>query len=125
MIVTSSACDHSSRNDSGWPWLCLVIAAWQRSTNALSSRIEVDSCTGIVTPPSVTSEGEADDARPNADDTVRWNGVVLLARDDQQRPALWVLGVDLRLGPGVQVRGRGLEERHAGAGQVRASLHLT
>src|SRR6516164_6119157 len=64
MIVTSSACDHSSRNGSGWPWLCLVIAAWQRSTNALSSRIEADCCTGIVMSPSVTSEGVADDADP-------------------------------------------------------------
>src|SRR5215469_6350571 len=70
MIVTSSACDHSSRNGSGWPWLCLVIAAWQRSTNALSSRIEGDSCTGIV-PPSVSSEGEADDADPDGTGSAR------------------------------------------------------
>src|SRR5215467_9991168 len=64
MIVTSSACDHSSRNGSGWPWLCLVIAAWQRSTNALSSRIEGDSCAGTVMSPSVTGEGVTDDADP-------------------------------------------------------------
>src|ERR1700761_3496856 len=29
------------------------------------------------------------------------HGVVLLAVDDQQRPSLRILGVDLRLGPGI------------------------
>src|SRR5882672_11387676 len=39
-----------------------------------------------------------------------WDRVVLLAGDDQQRPALRVLGVDLRLGPWIEVGGRGLKE---------------
>ena len=39
------------------------------------------------------------------------HGVVLLPGDDQQRATLRVLGVDLRLGPRVEVRGRGLEQR--------------
>src|SRR5215469_2880055 len=78
MIVTSSACDHSSRNGSGWHWLCLVIAAWQRSTNALSSRIEGDSCAGIAVSPSVTG-GEADDADPEYPLT--------RSADDEDRPA--------------------------------------
>jgi hypothetical protein len=42
----------------------LVIAAWQQSTNAFSSRIAGDSGTGIVMSPSVTGEGEAGDADP-------------------------------------------------------------
>src|SRR6266511_3994305 len=40
-----------------------------------------------------------------------WDGVVLLAGDHQQRATLWVPGVDLRLGPGVEVGRRGLEQR--------------
>ena len=42
--------------------------------------------------------------------------VVLLAGDDQQRPAVGVLAVDLRLGPRVEVGGGGLEERRPGGG---------
>lgn len=42
-----------------------------------------------------------------------WDRVVLLAGDDQQRPAFWVLGVDFRLGPRVEIGGRGLKERCA------------
>ena len=42
------------------------------------------------------------------------HGVVLLAGDDQQRPAIGILGVHLGLGPRIEVgRGR-LEERRAG-----------
>src|SRR5664279_316986 len=37
--------------------------------------------------------------------------VVVLAGDDQQRPALGVLAVDLRFGPWVEVGGRRLEQR--------------
>jgi hypothetical protein len=44
------------------------------------------------------------------------DGVVPLAGDEQQRPAVGVLGVDLGLGPGIQVSRRGLEQRLAGAG---------
>src|SRR5438105_15915983 len=40
--------------------------------------------------------------------------VVLLAVDDQQRPALGVLGVDLGLGPRIEVRARRLKQRLAG-----------
>ncbi len=40
--------------------------------------------------------------------------VVLGARDDQQRPPVRVLALDLRLGPRVQVRGGGLEDRLTG-----------
>src|SRR5256886_16451914 len=42
------------------------------------------------------------------------DGVVLLAVDDQERPARGVLRVDLRLGPGIQIGGGRLEERRAG-----------
>src|SRR5713101_2262744 len=42
------------------------------------------------------------------------NLVVLGAVDEQEWSAVGVLGVDLRLGPWVDVRGRRLEERHAG-----------
>ena len=44
------------------------------------------------------------------------HGVVLLAGDEQQRPPLGVLGVGLHLGPRVQVRHRGLEQRLARRG---------
>ena len=43
----------------------------------------------------------------------RWHRVVLFARDDEQGSAIRVLGVDLRLGPRVEVAGRGLEQRLA------------
>src|SRR6478672_12351138 len=43
-----------------------------------------------------------------------WHRVVLLAGDDEQRAAVWVLGVDLHFGPRVEVRGRRLEERCTG-----------
>src|SRR5439155_25773463 len=43
----------------------------------------------------------------------RWDRVILLARDDQERPAVGILGVDLGFGPGVEVRRRRLEERDA------------
>lgn len=46
-------------------------------------------------------------------DGIRYR-VVLLSRDDQERPPLGVVVVHLRLGPGVQVGGGGLEERRAG-----------
>src|SRR6476646_8528662 len=42
--------------------------------------------------------------------------VVALAGDDQQRPAVGVLSVDLHLGPRVEVGGGRLEDRRAGAG---------
>src|SRR5260370_4341195 len=51
----------------------------------------------------------------------RWNRVVLLAGDDQERPAVGVFGVDFRLGPGVEVFGCRLEERRAG-GRHREGL---
>ena len=41
------------------------------------------------------------------------NRVVLLARDDQQRPALRALDVDIRLRPWVEVGGRGLKDGRA------------
>src|SRR5437773_10103325 len=44
--------------------------------------------------------------------------VVLLAVDDQERPARGVLRVDLRLGPGIQIGGGRLEERRAGRRHV-------
>src|SRR3954451_15731796 len=52
------------------------------------------------------------------------NGVVLLAGDDQQRAAIGILGVDLGFGPGIQIRGRGLEERlsRGGNGEVLVEL---
>jgi hypothetical protein len=34
-----------------------------------------------------------------------WHGVVLLLGDDQQRATIWIVGVDLRLGPRVEVSG--------------------
>src|SRR5437762_150157 len=46
------------------------------------------------------------------------DGVVLLAVDDQERPARGVLRVDLRLGPGIQIGGGRLEERRAGRRHV-------
>ncbi len=42
--------------------------------------------------------------------------VVLLARDDEQRPAIRVRRVDARRRPGVEVRGGGLEQRRARGG---------
>ena len=42
------------------------------------------------------------------------HGVVLGARDDEQRAAVGVLGLDLHLGPRVEVGARGLEEREPG-----------
>src|SRR5438270_3988856 len=52
------------------------------------------------------------------------NGVVFLAGNDQQRSSFRVLGVDLCLGPWVEVRGSCLEQRHTGSrsGQVRVQL---
>src|SRR5260370_968232 len=44
------------------------------------------------------------------------HGVVVLAGDDQQRPTLGVLRVDLGFRPRVEVGGGRLEERHTGAG---------
>src|ERR1700681_3221154 len=42
-----------------------------------------------------------------------WNRVILFAGDDQQWAAVGVLGVDLRFGPGVEVGGCCLKQRHA------------
>lgn len=39
--------------------------------------------------------------------------VVLLARGDQQGAPVWIAGVDLGLGPRVEVGGAGLEDRRA------------
>src|SRR5436190_13043736 len=44
------------------------------------------------------------------------DGVILLAGDDQKWSALWILGVDLGLTPGVEVRRCCLEERLPGTG---------
>src|SRR3989442_11311436 len=43
-----------------------------------------------------------------------WDGVVLLAGDDQQRSTVGVLGGHLCFGPGIQVGGGRLEEWHTG-----------
>src|SRR6266566_7499171 len=42
------------------------------------------------------------------------HGVVFLAGDNQHRPAIWIVRVDLCFGPWIQVCGRGLEERYSG-----------
>ena len=52
------------------------------------------------------------------------HGVILLAVDDQQRPAIGVLRLDLDFGPRVQVRGRRLEERHARSGHGEGVVEL-
>src|SRR6266702_8830101 len=44
------------------------------------------------------------------------DGVVVLAGDDQQRPTLGILRVDLGFRPRVEIGGGRLEERHTGAG---------
>src|ERR1700761_2778324 len=52
------------------------------------------------------------------------NRVILLAGDQQQRSAVRVLRVDLRLGPRVEVGRRGLEERQAGRGNGEFLVQL-
>src|SRR5215217_7922283 len=47
-------------------------------------------------------------------DDRRRDGVIQLAGEEQQRPPVGVLGVDLVLGPGIQVGRRGLPQRLAG-----------
>src|SRR2546428_14189592 len=42
-----------------------------------------------------------------------WRRGVLLAGDDEHRPAIGVLGIHLRLGPGVDVGGGRLKEWHS------------
>src|SRR5438132_12691038 len=44
------------------------------------------------------------------------HGVVVLARDDQQRSTLGILRVDPGFRPRVEIGGGRLEERHTGAG---------
>src|SRR5258707_13929977 len=43
------------------------------------------------------------------------HGVVVLARDDQQRSTLGILRVDLGFRPWVEIGGGRLEDRHTGA----------
>src|SRR5262249_40615186 len=50
--------------------------------------------------------------------------LVRVGRDDQHGPPLRVLRVDLRLRPRIEVRGRRLEERLAGAGYGVAEVQL-
>src|ERR1043166_3820128 len=52
------------------------------------------------------------------------HGVVLLARDDEQRPALGILRVDLGLGPRIEVGERRLEEWFAGRGYGKLVVKL-
>src|SRR5271165_2796922 len=52
------------------------------------------------------------------------DGVVLLAGDEQQRPAAGIFGVDLRLGPRVEVGRRRLEQRQARGGHGEGLVEL-
>src|SRR3982751_213626 len=40
------------------------------------------------------------------------HGVILLAGDDEERPTIWIVGVDLHLGPWIEIGGGRLKERH-------------
>src|SRR5947207_13814313 len=50
--------------------------------------------------------------------------VILLAGYEQQRAAVGTLAVDLRFGPRIQVRPRGLEQRSAGRRDVERLVQL-
>src|SRR5258708_19409762 len=54
----------------------------------------------------------------------RRDGVILYAFDDQKRAALGILGVDLGLGPGVEVLIASLENSSPRAGTPEGAFHL-
>src|SRR5205823_4398933 len=99
-----------------WPWLCEP-----------SDEVEGDLCDvapTVVDRQRVPAAGDLDGLRHTGisllalerrlGDRSR-HGVVVLAVDDEQRAAVGILRVDLRLGPRIQVRRRRLEERLTGA----------